>query len=160
MHTVLRRYAALALLSLMLAATAQAAGRAEVSWVEPERFVDIGRNGVDRDRTLRTLGEHIAKLAGQLPDGQVLKLQVTDVDLAGEVEPLSWNQLRILRGRADWPQMSLRFSLAGSDGRVLDSGEARLSDMAYLMRTRDGDLGYEKRMLDDWFKARFGAQPH
>ena len=163
MDTVLRPLVVLALSGLTawtLAAPAQAAGRAEVAWVEPERFVDIGRSAVDRERTMRSLGEHITQLAQRLPDGQVLQVQITDVDLAGEVEPLGWNQLRILRGRADWPQIALRYTLAGSDGRVLAERAERLADMAYLMRTRDGDLGYEKRLLDDWFKARFAAPAH
>ena len=141
-------------LLVLTAPGAQAAGQVDVTWVQPETYADIGRSAIDRDRTLQSLGEHLHKLAQRLPDGQVLKIAVTDLDLAGEIRPWGWHDVRVLRGRADWPHMSLRYTLS-ADGRTLKSGDAKLSDMSYLQRPREGELGYEKRMLDDWFKAEF-----
>lgn len=147
---------ATALALLLTASGAQAAGQVGVTWVQPETYADIGRSAADREQALRTLGDHLHKLAQRLPDGRVLNIEVTDVDLAGEIEPMRWNQFRVLRGRADWPRMSLRYTLTEA-GRTLKSGDAMLSDMSYLLRPREGDLGYEKHMLDEWFRAEFLA---
>lgn len=146
--------------ALMLAAGALAvapafaAGKVTVRWIEPDRFADAGR-GIDRDRTLASLEDYLASLGRKLPDGQTLALEVTDVQLAGELDPFNrfHNEVRVLRGQADWPVISLRYTL--SDGtRTLSSGEARVADLNYLNGTlrsqREGSLAYEKRMLDRW----------
>lgn len=134
---------------------AQAAGQVQVKWIEPEKFADAGRGSFDRERTLKTLGEHLQALGQRLPEGQTLSVEVTDLELAGELEPFSrfHDEVRVLRGRADWPRMSLRYTL--SDGtRTLARGDAQLSDPNYLYRSlrgvQYGALAYEKRMLDDW----------
>jgi hypothetical protein len=133
-------------------APARAAGTVDVSWVEPERFADAGRGVIERERTLRALGEYLATLGQRLPDGQQLRLEVLDLDLAGELEFMGTQELRVMRGRADGPHMSLRYALR-AEGKKLKAGQAELSDLGYLIRPREGDLGYEKHMIDDWFKA-------
>jgi hypothetical protein len=40
------------------------------------------------------LGDHLKRWGRLLPDGQTLKLEVLDVDLAGEIEPYGWHQVR------------------------------------------------------------------
>lgn len=135
---------------------AHAAGSVEVQWLEPAQYSDAGRSNVDRERVTQILGQHFQKLARLLPDGQVLKVQVTDLDLAGEIEPFRWQGLRVLRGRADWPRMSLRYTLT-ADGRTLKSGEAQLQDMGYSFSRRTEDLGHEKRMVEQWVRAEFSG---
>lgn len=134
---------------------AHAAGQVQVKWIEPEKFADAGRGSFDRERTLQALAEHLQGLGRRLPDGQTLAVEVTDLELAGEIEPFArfHHDVRVLRGRADWPRISLRYTL--SDGtRTLARGNADLSDPNYLYRslraTQGGALAYEKRMLDDW----------
>ena len=163
MNTVLRSFfCASALCAAAAGLQAHAAGSVEVQWLKPADYSDAGRSSVDRERVMRSLGKHLQTLGKQLPDGQVLRLEVTDLDLAGEVQPLGWHDLRVLRGRADWPRMSLRYTLT-ADGRTLKSGDARLHDMGYLfggsLGKRQDDLGHEKRMLDQWFKTEFSTRP-
>ncbi len=141
---------------LACAALPAGAGQVEVSWVEPDHYADAGRSVVDRERTLGALGDHLKRWAGQLPEGQTLKIEVLDLDLAGEIEPYRWHELRVLRGRADWPQIKLRYTLLG-DGRTLKSGQADLADMHYRLGDRTSELGFEKRMLDKWFKSTIAA---
>jgi len=155
-----------AVLSLALAGTPPAlAGEAHVRFVAPERYTDASLNGdrrVDAEApALRELAAHIGRLAGsRLPEGQVLELEVTDVDLAGRYEP--WRSesrdVRIVTG-ATWPRIAVRYSLRAGD-RVLRSGEEVVADQAFDFRPgriRSGDrLFAEKAMLDDWFEARFG----
>ena len=84
-----------------------------------------------------------------------------DVDLAGDAFPrVVLRDTRVLRGRADWPRMHLRYTLREGD-KVIKSGEDRIADMNYLMGTtrvhQDGPFPYEKRMLDNWFDERIVA---
>lgn len=135
------------------------AGQARVNFIEPEQFADLGRSTVDREHVLKSLGDYIQKLGSRLPEGQTLSVDVTDVDLAGELRYWGAHELRVLRGRADWPHLNLRWTLQAADG-TSQRGEARLDDPNYLMSLRavdhqNGDLVYEKRMLRKWFEATF-----
>ncbi|MDP1650531.1 MAG: DUF3016 domain-containing protein [Rubrivivax sp.] len=140
---------------------AAASGTVEVSWLQPERYSDAGRSVADRERTMKSLGEYFTQLGRQLPDRQTLKLEVLDVDLAGEVEPYGWHEVRILRGRADWPRMTLRYTLQDGE-QTLKADEAQLSDMNYFafqhgLGMHGADLAYEKRMIGQWFGENFAA---
>jgi len=142
----------------LLAAGAWA--QAEVSYVKPEEFSDMPFSINDRERVLKELSKHFTEMARQLPAGQILKVEVLDVDLAGRVYPRHSypDDIRIMRGGADWPTMHLRYTLE-QDGKVLRSGEDHLSNMMYqdrINRYSSGDpLRYEKQMMDDWFQKEF-----
>ncbi len=131
-----------------------------VAYVEPERFVDAGRSASERERTLKELSAHLEKLGRALAPEQALKIEITDLDLAGRLEPnrRGADDIRLLRGGADWPHIHLRYALSGPGG-VIGGGEQDLSNMNYLSRINRYDssdsLRYEKQMLDDWFKATF-----
>lgn len=135
---------------------AQAAGQVDVRWLEPQTYTDAGRTEAERERVTQALGAHLSQLARGLPDGQTLQIEVTDLNLAGELSPFSWRDMRVLRGSADWPQMALRYTLKAA-GQTVKSGQARLSDLDYSFTRRSDDLGYEKRMIDRWFKEAFGT---
>lgn len=163
MNTLLLRSAAL-VLALAAGHAAHAAGQVQVKWIEPEKFSDAGRGAADREQTLGQLGEHLKSLGRQLPAGQTLSVEVTNVELAGELDPFNrfHQDVRVLRGRADWPRISLRYTL--SDGsRTLARGDAELSEPNYMFRslrsTRSGALAYEKRMLDDWVASLVTSKP-
>jgi hypothetical protein len=149
----------------LFALTAGSAGAAvTVTYIEPGRFTDIPFVTWEREDTLKELTEHFTKLGNSLPPGQDLRIEVLDVDLAGRAIPSArtGRDLRVLRGGADWPRIQLRFSLE-QNGQVLKSGEAQLSDMAYLdhtLRYFDSEpLRYEKQMIDDWFEKTIGPLP-
>ncbi len=143
------------LLPLALAGAAHAAGAITVHYIEPDRFADIGRYNVKQDQNLASLSAIFKGLGKRLPEGQTLQLQVLDVDLAGDVEWVGTQELRIVRGRADWPRMTLRYTLKQGE-QTLKTGESQLSDLGYtfgLTRLRDDSpLPYEKRMVEAWFE--------
>ena len=150
-------------LGLALAAAAHAAGTVQVSYVQPDKFSDAGDSRRDVEANLTRLTRHFETLAGRyLHDGQKLSIEVLDVDLAGEVRPARrFNQdVRVLKGGADWPRITLRYTLE-SAGQALRRGEQTIADMDYLRHINpyasDEPLRYERRMLDDWFAAQFGA---
>jgi Protein of unknown function (DUF3016) len=151
-----------ALMACAASLPARAAGIVEVNFVKPNEYADIGRSAVDREEVLARFNNHLKAFGQRLPDGQTLKVQVLDIDLAGEVKPtFRAHDIRVLRGNVDWPRVKLHWDLVGGDGRVLNSGDEHLADMAYLIRTprhasRDW-LAYDLRLLDEWFVKRFDA---
>lgn len=157
---MIRTALAAAALALLAAGSAQAVGRAEVSFVQPERFSDAGFGSLERERTLKVLTQHFDRLAQRLPDGRVLKVAVTDVDLAGEVDTLAVHRIRVMGQLPDAPRMSLKFELLQGN-QLVAQGEEQLIDMAYSLGSfrgrRDEPLAYEARMLERWFDERIAG---
>ena len=147
---------------LTLSATAShAGGIAEVSFPNEARYTDAGAYGTERAANLAQLAAHLKRLAQRdLPEGQKLTVEILDVDLAGEARPWrrTGSEVRVLRGRADWPRIELRYTLSGEPGNTRSATES-IADLNYLQRIgsygSSEPLVYEKRMLDDWFRARF-----
>ena len=152
------------LAAALLAAAGAATAGVTVDYVKPDEFLDMPRSPQDREQVLREITRHFNKLAEELPAGQNLKVTVTDIDLAGREEPRRWamDDIRIMRGGADWPTMKLSYTLE-QNGQVVRSGEESLKNMMYQQRINrysSGDaLRYEKQMIDDWFqKSVMGVQ--
>ena len=151
---------------VLAAAAAQAAGTVQVSFIQSDKFTDAGDARRDIDGNLRELARHFDALAQRyLGDGQKLTVEVLDIDLAGEVRPSRrfMQDVRVLRGRADWPRIKLRYTLETS-GQAPRSGEQNIADMAYLQHisagyANDEPLRHEKRMLREWFATQFVAAP-
>ena len=158
------RFPALTVAFSLCAATfaAQAGGTVNVSFVEPDKFYDSGNNQFDKPTNLKTIEAFLQDLGRRyLPDGQVLDIEVLNVDLAGYSRPTRNGDLRIVRGGADWPSFQLRYKLSGGS-QALKQGEERVADLNYTNKiasysTRE-PLKYEKQMLDGWFRERFTAQ--
>lgn len=150
----------LSLTAVLVSGAAVQAGTVQVSYLDAERYADAGR-GIEAERVQTQLTRHFETLARRwLPESQSLQVEVLDIDLAGETWPRvqAPMDVRVLQGRADWPQLTLRFTLRDGE-RTLASGQERLSDMAYLMHGASlfagrGELPYEARMLEDWFRTR------
>lgn len=150
----------LAATGLFLALGAGNAGAVvTVTFTQPENYVDMPFAPWDKERVMKDLRQHFDKLGAQLPQGQDLKVEVLDIDLAGRIEPQLrfGHDIRVLRGGADWPAMQLRYSVE-SQGKVLKTGEKRVADMNYLWNhinkySANEPLRYEKKMLDNWFHA-------
>jgi hypothetical protein len=136
-----------------------------VSFVQPERYRDASRDGVarpasPREPALLEIARYLERLGEQrLTPAQTLRIEVLNVDLAGEVNPMqaSTPQTRVLRP-ASWPRIRLRYTLLEEGGRVRAQGEETIVDMDYQSHgstISSGDpLRYEKAMLEDWFTRR------
>ncbi|MCC7252085.1 DUF3016 domain-containing protein [Hyphomicrobium sp.] len=138
-----------------------AAAAVNVTFVAPERYRDFRSSG-SRNATLNQFRRIFTQLGTRyLKPGQSLSIDVLDIDLAGEYEPWSGrlNDVRIMRDITP-PRIRMRYVLR-ENGRVLARAEETVSDMNYLMNPsarRSGEqLAYEKDMLRDWFRSRFGS---
>jgi hypothetical protein len=140
-------------------AGAPAMAAAEVKFVHPENFADAGESGRDRDQHLQQIAEHLQRQAEKFAPGKQLTFEVTDVDLAGEIEPVGrrMERLRVMRSVTS-PRIEFRYLIREAN-QPDRQGEAQLRDLGYQMRSSrywDSDpMRYEKRMLDDWFQAEF-----
>ena len=144
--------------SLIFATAAHATGTVQVDFVEPAKYADAGHGTRDIERTTQALGDYLKSLGKKLPDGQVLSVAVTDIDLAGELRPTrNGNEVRVVRGRADWPSMKMRWTLT-QDGRSIKSAEDKLADMNYTNSTvalRSSEpFIFERHMIDRWFSEQ------
>ena len=136
-----------------------------VSFVRPENYTDAGysrsfASEKDRAEVQRDIEEHLQRLAERrLAAGDVLKVEVLDIDLAGRFEPFRFRAGSDVRIVSDitWPRMKLRYTLTRG-GQTIADAEEQLVDMNYLVSTNryssSDRLRYEKAMLDDWFEKR------
>jgi len=139
----------------LMFASASAFAAASVTFVDIGKMTDVPHDFQKREDMQFLFREHLNFLSGKLPPGQVLIVDFLDIDLAGDEFPrVALRDIRVLKGQADWPRMHLRYRIE-QDGKVVGSGESRLSDPGYLMGANryDRDLyGHEKQMLDEWFR--------
>ena len=148
-----------ALFTLACALALPAAAAVTVNFTNPDRFTDIGGYGVEAQQNMDALARHLQALGARyLSPGQDLRVEVLNVDLAGEKRFVGTQEIRIARGQADWPRIKLRYAVEAG-GKTIASGEDDLSDPFYLqfpqkLRSNDA-LAHEKRLLENWFRDRF-----
>ena len=163
MRTSFTRLALAVSATAALIAPFPAGATVTVQFVAPERYSDMPQEQTERDRVLRLLQQHITELGAKLPADRNLKLEILDIDLAGRTQPSrrSTRDIRVVRDRADWPSMHVRYSLE-SGGNVLAHGDESVSDLNYRTPRadyrNDKELQYEKKMIDDWFARTFLQQ--
>jgi len=140
--------------ALLMAVSASAFATATVTFADLGKMTDVPHDFHKREDMQFLFREHLNHLSEKLPAGQVLKVDFLDIDLAGDEFPrVAVRDIRVLKGQADWPRMHLRYSIE-QDGKVVGSGESKLSDPGYLMgvnRYQNDLYGHEKQMLDEWF---------
>lgn len=148
--------------ALWLLSAGSAAAAVTVTFVDVDKYSDMPRNDGERQAILNGLETHFKTLAAGLPSGQDLKVEVLDLDLAGRIEPnRTLYDIRILRGKTDWPRMKLRYTIE-EQGKLIKSGEEDIADMMYMEHlnrySKSDTIRFEKRMLDDWFKTIVAAR--
>ncbi len=151
--------AALTLLLGSVASVNSSAGEVEVAWTNPENYTDARAPFAvlqdEPEDTFYNLEQHLARLSKKLPADYLLKLDVKDLDLAGEA--LQQN-FRVVRDRFP-PRIEFSYQLVDSAGKVLKQGDENIRDLAFLTnrpgRYQNEIYAYEKQMLDRWFKNTF-----
>lgn len=148
----------LALAWVVLAGAAQA--DVQVRFTDPGRFSDIKDNdGFTRPEVLKDIEGHLVAQAQKRMPGRDIRFEVTDVDLAGEVEPFGRNGrwLRVMRTVTS-PSISLNYEVLEA-GKVVQQGKARLRDLdyqnAFNVYSGSDPLRYERRMIDRWLDREF-----
>lgn len=141
-------------------------GKVDVRWTDPAQFSDVRFSGnrweAQRGDWVTQLATHFQQSAArQLPDGHHLSVTITDIRRAGQYEPWHGPRMQDVRVVKDIypPRLSFTYTLTDADGRVIDQGERKLVDSAFMMRSprlTDSDpLRFEKAMIDDWVHTQF-----
>lgn len=142
-----------------------AQGPVSVSWDDPAQFTDIryspNKWEAARGTWVRDLAEYLRKEASKaLQPGQTLDAHITDIQRAGEYEPWhgpSADHIRVMKDIYP-PRLTFDFTLRDADGRVIDQGQRKLTDLGYLVGARPMEhdpLRYEKRMINQWIHREF-----
>lgn len=159
MKALISKLVACSLLSLV-ATTASASTGVQLAFVEPDKFADAQSTWLPAQSLFDGLSSHLQRLAEKnLPRGQTLYIEITDIDLAGTIAYSRhfMAPLRVLR-ELTYPRMVLRYRLQSGDAAAPLTA-VTLRDMAYLTRINpypaSDPLRFEKRMLDDWFHEVF-----
>jgi len=143
------------LIAAICLASAPAWAGVTVTHSDPERFTDASDRGSDPGRVMGELKQHLELLGERFARGKNIAIQVLDVDRAGRAH-MGPNDMRVMTGRSDFPCVELSAGLEGAAAT-----KERVCDMDYLRRlpppyNADEPLTFEKRMLEEWFKQRFG----
>ncbi len=148
------------------AVSAEAGARVEVTFVNPEKFTDVKDSdfGTERQREdiLALLKEFLVERAPKfLPEGQVLAVTITDIDMAGDFEPWrgpKFSDVRIVKDLYP-PRIDLAFKVTDASGAVVKEGTQKLRDMSFQMSATPAfssdSLRYEKALLDGWLRNEF-----
>ena len=143
-----------------LTSVAATAGEPVVTFTNVDDYTDFPYS--DIETLQRLLTEHMVKQAKKLPPSVDLKIEVLDVDLAGDIKAnfRTPTDIRVRNGRTDGPEMKVRFSIS-DNGKLLQTAEETLKDADYMQKTNryynNDELRYEKQMIDDWMQKRFGV---
>ena len=140
--------------------------RIQIVWEKPEKFTDTRSASMSaskhRKHIFEQLEAHMAKLSNTLPKGQSLRLKVTNLDLAGRVEPgrftglvNTMDDIRVVR-EIDIPRITFSYELFSAKGELIKEDNVKLKDMNFMrgpsIRAKDAPFAYEKRMLTQWFE--------
>lgn len=149
--------------------TLQAEGPVSVKWLDPSGFTEIRQSSnrfeAERGDWVQQLARYMQTTAAKpLQPGQTLDVTLVDIKRAGDYEP--WHgprgsDIRVMRDIYP-PRITLQYTLKDASGRIVDEGEAKLSDSGYLhnigLKSDSDPLRYEKRLIDDWVKRQLTAQ--
>ena len=147
--------------AVVFAVSASASATATVTYADTKQMADVPRDQADRELMEAQLIELFNTFSSKLPAGQELKIEILDIDLAGEVFPrVAIRNVRVLKGLGDPPRIHLRYQIEQA-GKVLSSGERKLVNHSYqgsFNRYSNEMFSHEKQMLDDWFRKEFGVR--
>ena len=139
-----------------------------VQFEQPDHYTDLSLGGSSsqsiQDDLLKQIEKHFKRLGERfLPKGDVLNIDVRDIDMAGAVEPWQTPNLsntRIIRD-VYLPKITLHYVWHDQVGVLKADKQETVTDLNYLMMldsrlyNNNDPLRYEKAMLDRWFERSF-----
>ncbi|WP_434927241.1 DUF3016 domain-containing protein [Shewanella sp. HL-SH2] len=142
-------------------------GIVKVEWLEPDNYNDImASNELQsrfENRFFETITKNINKQAEKtLKPNQKLEMQVSNVDLAGDMRPTfgaTTGDLRVVKELYP-PKMTFTYQIL-EDNKVIISGDEKLTDMSFLSRIsriNERPFSAETTMLNDWLKRTVAPQ--
>jgi hypothetical protein len=149
----------------LAAAAADAPGPVQVTYRDPDRFVDVGFSPSDAPRVRAGLLEEFRRYAERdaaalLPAGTRLEVTITQLDMAGSFRPGPGGgpQMRVINESTP-PRIDLRFVLRGADGAVLGEGRRKLRNPQFILAAQPSSapLRHERDLFEDWVRRELAA---
>lgn len=135
-------------------------GVVKITWQEPTKYTDIVATGQLQSRfenkLFNTLTDELNGIASKvLKPGEVLMMDVTNVDLAGDVRPSFGETATNIRVVKDVypPKINFRYKIMQGN-RVVMSGNEKLQDMFFMGGIQpvvQRPFMYESNLLRHWF---------
>ncbi len=134
------------------------AGESVVKWQDFKDYRDVRASSQGKASYHKQIAtqfeKHFSKLAEQLPKGYKLNLEITDIDLAGDVRYGGMDEIRVVKP-IYFPRIKLSYSLSDNKGSVVsEEDDVELKDMGFMDKIkmgRDEPFFYEKRLITEWF---------
>lgn len=156
-----------AVMALSFTVLASGVAEVKVGWQNPEKFTDIrpasGSKKAYQQRVIAEFDKMWSEFAKQLPPGYKFDVVITDLDLAGDVEPMysgygagrTMNDIRVVKD-IYFPKVSLDYVLYDAkNNEVARANSVKIKDMGFMSSGSLGfgsrEFGYEKQMLEKWF---------
>ena len=147
---------------LPTALPAAAEGSVEVTWKDPDDYLDIQPADDSaarfRARLFRQLEQHLDNLARGLPEGDRLQVTFTNVDLAGYVRTGPQGSVRVI-GDSRPARLEFDYRLLDGQGKTLREGSERLWGTTTSVPRAGLKKGeafvVEKGLLTRWFRKTF-----
>lgn len=139
-------------------------GIVNITWKEVDKYRDVkGVNEVQsryEQHIFNTLTKQLNKsLSKVLKPNQTIQMQVTDVDLAGDVRPTfaatAGSDIRVVTDLYP-PRLTFSYQIL-EDGKVIMVGDEKLQDMSFLQTSgirSSQPFHYETQMLEQWVKQK------
>lgn len=157
------------LFASLLTTTAFAA-EVKVKWVDVDDYRDIEAVSDIQERfenrVMEDLTAHWKELGTKLPEDHKLSITMTDLDLAGRIEPTygvgGSGHIRVLDS-VSFPTMTFSYTYTDGSGEVIsEETEVRLKDLGdgsstlrSIHGTSDDSLYREKRLMTEWVRRHF-----
>jgi hypothetical protein len=148
-----------ALAAIMLAHPANAA--VSVNFVNPQNYSDLrSESASQRDEILDELRQTMVELGTRyLKPGQSLNIEVLDVQRAGLFRDTTSSHTALLTANTP-PRIDVQYTLR-QNGKIVRSSHEAITDIDYFLdqssHLSSDRLVYEKQVLRDWFRQRFGV---
>ena len=144
------------------ATTKETSSQVKISWQNPEKYADIRPANESKKsyqaQVINSFDKIWTKLAEKLPAGYYLELTITDLDLAGDVNPmyrLANNDVRVIKD-IYFPRMQLNYILYNADKQIVgQANDVKIKDMGFMTSGSatftSREFAYESEMIKKWF---------
>ncbi len=135
-------------------------GEAQVKWHSFDKYSDVRPgNKLPKEQYYQDVAahfeKHFNKLAEELPKDYILNVEVTELDLAGNVHLGTVNEFRVLKS-IYFPRIDFNYFVSDKAGNIIsEANDVKLKDMRFMDRIkmgRDEAYYYDKRLITDWFE--------
>jgi len=140
-------------------------GRVTITFQNPEKYMDAGERFLEHSnpRVLEQLDAFLQQETRRyLPAGEKLSLTFTDIDRAGDYDPVmrGLDHVRVLKSNYP-PRYEFSYVRTAADGHVIAQGDEHLVDLSFTasdnFNVQNDPLYYDKELLKKWLRETYQA---